>query len=87
MDIKKIILTALLGTDRHGYGIMKAAKEQYGKVLPTGTLYRNIDELLKSNLIVECPPPASTTQEERVGKIAIRQYYHLTDDGKNSLNK
>src|SRR6266566_7612727 len=72
------ILLALVGCDRHGYGIMQEVHlYTEGKLrLGPGTLYRSIKQMLTEGLIIELderPDPAIDDQR--------RRYYRLTDFG------
>jgi len=76
------ILLALVGCDRHGYGIMQEVNDYtQGKLrLGPGTLYRSIKQMLAEGLIVEWderPDPALDDQR--------RRYYRLTDFGQRVL--
>jgi DNA-binding PadR family transcriptional regulator len=72
------ILLSLVGTERHGYGIMQeVALHTNGELrMGPGTLYGSIKRMLNEGLIVESgarPDPA--LDDER------RRYYQLTDFG------
>lgn len=72
-----LILWSLVGRKRHGYGIVKAVeKEQLGYILLTGTLYKNIDKMLRNGMIekVEAPPNVNDDDARRV-------YYTATGMG------
>jgi DNA-binding PadR family transcriptional regulator len=72
------ILLALVGKERHGYGIMQeTALSSDGKVkLGPGTLYRSIRRLLVDDLIEESDArPVPELDDER------RHYYRLTPFG------
>ena len=76
------ILLALVGCDRHGYGIMQEVNGYTeGKLrLGPGTLYRSIKQMLAEGLIIEWderPDPALDDQR--------RRYYRLTDFGQRVL--
>src|SRR5438067_48187 len=76
------ILLALVGCDRHGYGIMQEVHlYTEGKLrLGPGTLYRSIKQMLAEGLIIELderPDPAIDDQR--------RRYYRLTDFGQRVL--
>jgi DNA-binding PadR family transcriptional regulator len=76
------ILLALVGCDRHGYGIMQEVNGfTEGKLrLGPGTLYRSIKQMLAEGLIIEWderPDPALDDQR--------RRYYRLTDFGQSVL--
>lgn len=73
------ILTALIPTPLHGYGIMQAVEElSRGRVkLKAGTLYAALDRLTSDGLIV-------MDREEAVGG-RLRRYYVLSDDGRAAL--
>lgn len=72
------ILLALIGGERHGYGIMQeTARSSAGKLnLGPGTLYRSIRRLESDGLIEESDErPAPDLDDER------RHYYRLTPFG------
>ncbi|HET8913248.1 MAG TPA: helix-turn-helix transcriptional regulator [Ktedonobacteraceae bacterium] len=72
------ILLALIGGERHGYGIMQeTAHSSAGKLnLGPGTLYRSIRRLESDGLIEESDErPAPDLDDER------RHYYRLTPFG------
>ncbi|HJT57178.1 MAG TPA: PadR family transcriptional regulator [Ktedonobacteraceae bacterium] len=76
------ILLALVGCDRHGYGIMQEVNGYTeGKLrLGPGTLYRSIKQMVAEGLIIELderPDPAIDDQR--------RRYYRLTDFGQRVL--
>jgi DNA-binding PadR family transcriptional regulator len=73
------ILLALLGEERHGYGIMQEVERQslgHYKLGP-GTLYDNLQKLLDQGLVMECASNGET--ESR------RRYYRLTALGRKVL--
>ncbi len=72
------ILLALVGEERHGYGIMQeTARSSDGKIhLGPGTLYRSIKRMLVDGLIEESDErPVPELDDER------RHYYRLTPLG------
>ena len=72
------ILLALVGEDRHGYGIIKDVEYRTeGRVLlKPGTLYQAIKRLLDGGLIEEADAKTdSTINDER------RRYYRLSGAG------
>ncbi len=72
------ILLALVGEDRHGYGIIKDVEYRTeGRVLlKPGTQYQAIKRLLDGGLIEESEAKADTEiNDER------RRYYHLSGAG------
>jgi len=73
------ILTALVRTPLHGYGIIKAVEQlSGGRVkLKAGTLYAALDRLAAEGLVV-------VDREEAVGG-RLRRYYVLSDDGRAAL--
>jgi DNA-binding PadR family transcriptional regulator len=76
------ILLALVGGDKHGYGIMKDVESQTaGRLkLGPGTLYGTIKRLLSASLIVEVDErPDPELDDER------RRYYRLTALGRQSV--
>jgi DNA-binding PadR family transcriptional regulator len=70
-----LILTALAGASRHGYGIAREVRDlSEGRVsLLTGTLYTALDRLVAEGLI------EPDREEEVDGR--LRRYYRLTADG------
>jgi DNA-binding PadR family transcriptional regulator len=75
-----LILTALAGSARYGYGIAQEVRElSGGRVsLLTGTLYTALDRLVAEGLI-------EPDREELVDGRA-RRYYRLTPDGLAALS-
>ncbi|GIE36230.1 PadR family transcriptional regulator [Actinoplanes italicus] len=73
------ILTALVRTPLHGYGIMQSVEElSDGRVrLKAGTLYAALDRLTADGFI-------RVDREEAVGG-RLRRYYVLSDDGRAEL--
>lgn len=73
------ILTALVRTPLHGYGIMQAVDQlSAGRInLKAGTLYAALDRLAADGLIV-------VDREEAVAG-RLRRYYVLSDDGRAAL--
>lgn len=77
------ILVVLSGGDRHGYAILREAKEiAEGKSnLGPTTLYRSIRTMLDGKLIEELgEQPDPESNDER------RRYYRLTEFGSKVLN-
>ena len=74
------ILLALAGEERHGYGIMQeVARQSEGRYkLGPGTLYDNLQKLMKERLVEEMEN-AATRAEPR------RRYYRLTKNGRRLL--
>jgi DNA-binding PadR family transcriptional regulator len=74
-----LILTALAGATRHGYGIAREVRElSGGRVsLLTGTLYTALDRLVAEGLI------EPDREEEVDGR--LRRYYRLTGEGLASV--
>lgn len=73
------ILLSLTDEDRHGYAIiLEVARRTQGELkLSAGTLYRSIQRLLETGLIVETRTrPAPEMDDER------RRYYRLTPLGR-----
>lgn len=69
------VLLALSNSDLHGYGIMVEVARQSGgqyKIGP-GTLYDNVNKLLKLGLVEECQGVNSHGE--------TRREYHLTQSG------
>lgn len=76
-----LILLALTDEDSHGYAIKKAVEERNAVRLEAGTLYRLLNRLLDSGLIVESRKrPAPDLDDER------RRYYRLTPLGRNVVS-
>lgn len=73
------ILTALVRTPLHGYGVIQAVEElsQGRVVLKAGTLYAALDRLTADGMIV-------VDREEAVGG-RLRRYYALSPDGRAAL--
>ncbi len=77
------ILLALVGEDRHGYGIIKDVEYRTeGRVLlKPGTLYQAIKRLLDAGLIEESEAKADTEiNDER------RRYYRLSGAGQAAVS-
>ncbi|SCL59682.1 transcriptional regulator, PadR family [Micromonospora citrea] len=75
-----LILTALAGGPRHGYGIVQdvtALSAQRVSLLP-GTLYAALDRLHAQGLVA---PDREETVDGR-----LRRYYRLTPDGVRALD-
>jgi PadR family transcriptional regulator PadR len=74
-----LILTALAGGERHGYGIVQEVESMSeGRVrLGTGTLYGALERLQNDGMI-------SVTREEVV-EGRTRRYYRLTRTGRAAL--
>lgn len=73
------ILTALVRSPLHGYGVMQAVEQLSGGrvVLKAGTLYAALERLTATGLIV-------VDREEAVAG-RLRRYYVLSDDGRAAL--
>jgi PadR family transcriptional regulator PadR len=73
------ILTALVDTPRHGYGIVAEVEDlSAGRVrLKVGTLYGVLDRLVGDGLV--------EPDREEVHQGRFRRYYRLTDDGARAL--
>lgn len=73
------ILTALVRSPLHGYGIMRAVEQlSRGRInLKAGTLYAALDRLTEQGLIVV------DREEATAGR--LRRYYALSDDGRQRL--
>lgn len=73
------ILTALVRTPLHGYGIMQAVEQlSRGRIsLKAGTLYAALDRLTSEGLI------AVDREEAVAGR--LRRYYALSDNGRSKL--
>ncbi|MEU8295936.1 helix-turn-helix transcriptional regulator [Micromonospora sp. NPDC048909] len=75
-----LILTALAGGSRHGYGIIQdvaAISEARVHLLP-GTLYTALDRLVAQGLV------AHDRDEQVEGR--LRRYYRLTQQGLQALD-
>lgn len=73
------ILLSLTDEDRHGYAIiLEVARRTQGELkLSAGTLYRSIQRMLESGLIIETRNrPAPEIDDER------RRYYRITPLGR-----
>jgi DNA-binding PadR family transcriptional regulator len=73
------ILLSLTDEERHGYAIiLEVARRTQGELkLSAGTLYRSIQRMLESGLIIETRKrPAPEMDDER------RRYYRITPLGK-----
>ena len=73
------ILLSLTDEERHGYAIiLEVARRTQGELkLSAGTLYRSIQRMLESGLIIETRNrPAPENDDER------RRYYRLTPFGR-----
>jgi DNA-binding PadR family transcriptional regulator len=74
------ILLSLAGDERHGYGIMQdIARQSNGRYkLGPGTLYDNLQRLLKEKLVEEVEGYSSGDSR--------RRYYRLTNLGRRVLS-
>ena len=74
------ILLALVGEDRHGYGIMREVARQSDDrySLGPGTLYDNLQKLLDQGIVEESSPRSSVDDSRR-------RYYRLTRFGRRLL--
>jgi PadR family transcriptional regulator, regulatory protein PadR len=74
-----LVLTALAGGPRHGYGIVgEVAGLSQGRVrLKIGSLYGVLDRLASDGLI---EPDREESHDGR-----LRRYYRLTEDGRRAL--
>ena len=74
-----VVLTALVGASRHGYGIV----EEVGRLsggrtrLKVGTLYGVLDRLVKEGLV--------ELDREEVWQGRLRRYFAITGDGRRYL--
>ncbi len=75
------ILLSLAGEERHGYGIMQdVARQSDGRYkLGPGTLYDNLQKLMKERIVEEAVN-RSTNEDPR------RRYYRLTKLGRGILS-
>jgi DNA-binding PadR family transcriptional regulator len=74
------ILLSLAGEERHGYGIMQdVAKQSVGRYkFGPGTLYDNLQKLMKDRLVEE-------TENTSTGAESRRRYYRLSKTGRRVL--
>jgi DNA-binding PadR family transcriptional regulator len=74
------ILLVLANANLHGYGVMKAVREESdGRVaLEVGSLYRVINRLLDSNLIDQVAPAAGSDDPRRKHDYAITELGRAT---------
>lgn len=75
------ILLSLAGEERHGYGIMQdVARQSNGRYkLGPGTLYDNLQKLMKERIVEE-------TENSPTGAESRRRYYRLTKLGRAVLS-
>jgi DNA-binding PadR family transcriptional regulator len=75
------ILLSLAGEERHGYGIMQevARQSESRYKLGPGTLYDNLQRLMKDRLVEEVENTAA-------GAESRRRYYRLTRNGKRVIS-
>jgi DNA-binding PadR family transcriptional regulator len=75
------ILLSLAGEERHGYGIMQdVARQSDGRYkLGPGTLYDNLQKLMKERLVEE-------NENSSTGANSRRRYYRLTELGRQVLS-
>jgi DNA-binding PadR family transcriptional regulator len=73
--------TGYPGEERHGYGIMQdVARQSNGRYkLGPGTLYDNLQKLMKERLVEE-------TEKSATGAESRRRYYRLTKLGRGVLS-
>lgn len=78
------ILLALASEERHGYGIMQEVlRQSEGQYkLGPGTLYDNLQRMVKQGLVEEVPP----FKGEEDARDARRRYYRLTATGQGVLS-
>jgi PadR family transcriptional regulator PadR len=74
-----LVLTALAGGPRHGYGIIGEVTELSGERvrMKVGTLYGVLDRLVGDKLV--------ELDREEVQQGRLRRYYRLTDAGGRAL--
>ena len=74
-----LVLTALVGASRHGYGIVEeVARLSAGRTnLKVGTLYGVLDRLVKDGLV--------ELDREEVWQGRLRRYFRLTGSGERHL--
>jgi DNA-binding PadR family transcriptional regulator len=77
-----LILIAVAPGPKHGYAIMTDVLERSGGTLrlQTGALYRTLKQLLRQDLIAECPAPPETAVDD-----SRRRYYRTTRFGEQVL--
>jgi DNA-binding PadR family transcriptional regulator len=75
------ILLALAETDRHGYAIMQAVREQSAGAVPlrTGSFYRHLAALIDAGLVSETSARPADADPRRGA------YYRLTPRGRAAL--
>jgi len=74
-----LVLLALTGGDRHGYGIMQDVRKPAPAFEPgPATLYTTIQRLLEGGWIKEVSGPESGERR--------RRYYRITREGNSVLN-
>ncbi len=75
------ILLSLAAEERHGYGIMQdIARQSSGRYkLGPGTLYDNLQKLMKERLVEE-------TENSSTGAESRRRYYRLSKLGRRVLS-
>jgi DNA-binding PadR family transcriptional regulator len=75
-----LILTALAGEPRHGYGVIQEVNALSGGrvTLRPGTLYGALDRLVEQGLAV--------ADREEIVDGRLRRYYRLTDTGATLLD-
>ncbi len=75
------ILLALLAGTSHGYGLLRAVREQSGGRVPLGTasLYRHLARLIDAGLIVDIGTRPADDLRRGV-------YYRLTPRGRQALS-
>jgi len=70
------VLLVLCERPLHGYGIVKASRDETGRsVLDLGTLYRIISRMMRRGLIEDAPAPTGDSQRRR-------RYYRTTELGR-----
>jgi DNA-binding PadR family transcriptional regulator len=76
------ILLSIADEDRHGYAIMQEVRRStQGLIrLGPGTLYRSIQDLLRTGLIAESDRHPSVNEDQR------RRYYRLSSLGRRVLS-
>jgi len=75
------ILLSLAGSERHGYGIMQeVARQSDGQYkLGPGTLYDNLQKMMRSGMVEGAPSPSADDDPRR-------RYYRLTSFGRRLLS-
>jgi len=76
--VQLLILVCLIEEDRHGYGILTAAREAGDDLNPSG-IYQALDRLQHLGLVEMTDRPAAAPSDPR------RQYYRITHRGRAAV--